>query len=193
MAFEKYYFNCSKEYLDSIHNDLFKEIEELIEGLPKRDTQAEVNKDIFWLLSEKNWAYDSRPAGIDKYPTDDLNLKNLCIDDIIAKNKRELCVTTQTIDAKWHSDFAKKFGDNLVQLEVQFGKVETMFKDFCGFRIAYYERRLSLGIEIVMYEPSKFFIKHKPSITGMAYFDIAKKTLPAIGLNCPIFLIGIKE
>jgi len=32
----------------------------------------------------------------------------------------------------------------LVQIEAQFGTVESMFKDFCGFRIAYYERRLAL-------------------------------------------------
>jgi len=27
----------------------------------------------------------------------------------------------------------------------------------------------------------------------MAYFDIAKNTLPAIGLECPVWLIGLKE
>jgi hypothetical protein len=90
-----------------------------------------------------------------------------------------------------HSDFAKLFDSKLVQVEVQFGKVESMFKDFCGFRIAYYEKRLALGIEIVMYEPSKYFAHRKNSISGMAYFDIAKRTLPAIGLDCPIWLIGI--
>jgi hypothetical protein len=31
------------------------------------------------------------------------------------------------------------------------------------------------------------------SISGMAYFDIAKKTLPAIGIDCPIWLIGMHE
>lgn len=68
-----------------------------------------------------------------------------------------------------------------------------MFKDFCGFRIAYYEKRLALGIEIVMSEPNKYFEHRKSAITGIAYFDIAAKTLPAIGLDCPIWLIGIEE
>jgi hypothetical protein len=68
-----------------------------------------------------------------------------------------------------------------------------MFKDFCGFSICRHERRLALGIEIVMCEPSKYFSHRRNATSGMAYFDIAKKTLPAIGLDCPIWLIGIRE
>ena len=74
---------------------------------------------------------------------------------------------------------------------MQFGKVEAMFKDFCGFRIARYERRLSLGIEVIMCDPGKYFAQRKQSVSGMAYFDIARKTLPAIDLDCPIWLLGI--
>jgi len=193
MMFETYYFNCSRQYIDLIHSGLFEEIEKIIAKLPKRNTQAEINRDLFWLLTERNWSYDSLPVGIEKFPPSDLNLLEINLNNLKAGNKRELCITSYTLDARWHADFAKHYGGKLVQLEAQFGKVESMFKDFCGFRIAYYERRLSLGIEIVMYEPRKYFIKHKLSITGMAYFDIAKKTLPAIGLDCPIFLIGIKD
>ena len=35
--------------------------------------------------------------------------------------------------------------------------------------------------------------KMKLSHIYQAYFDIAKRTLPAIGLDCPIWLIGVKE
>ena len=63
---------------------------------------------------------------------------------------RDQCLTSTTLNTKWHSDFARSFGSKLVQVEAQFGKVEAMFKDFCGFRIAYAERRLVLGIEIVL-------------------------------------------
>lgn len=66
-------------------------------------------------------------------------------------------------------------------------------KTFVGLRIAYYEKRIALGIEIVISEPNKYFSQRKESITGMAYLEIAKQTLPAIGLNCPIWLIGIYE
>jgi hypothetical protein len=68
-----------------------------------------------------------------------------------------------------------------------------MFKDFCGFSIARYERRMALGIEIVLCEPYKYFSHRKNAVGGMAYFEIAKSTLPAIGLDCPIWLVGIKE
>ena len=108
-------------------------------------------------------------------------------------NERKLCLTSTTLNPKWHCDYAKMFGTKLAQVEVQFGKVESMFKDFCGFRIARYEQRLSLGIELVICEPSKYFSHRKGAIGGMAYFEIAKSTLPAIGLDCPIWLIGIKE
>ncbi|MFZ2539497.1 MAG: hypothetical protein WAX04_11435, partial [Oscillospiraceae bacterium] len=57
---------------------------------------------------------------------------------------------SSTLKADWHSDFAKEYEPGIVQLEVQFGKVESMFKNFCGFRIAYAERRILLGIEIVI-------------------------------------------
>ena len=58
--------------------------------------------------------------------------------------------------------------------EVQFGKVESMFKDFCGFKIALYERRLALGIEIIMHEPGRYFAHRRTATSGMAYFDILK-------------------
>ena len=68
-----------------------------------------------------------------------------------------------------------------------------MFKDFCGFRIASFERRLSLGIEIVLSEPNIYFSHRKEAISGMAYFEESKSTLSAIGLECPIWLIGLIE
>ena len=48
------------------------------------------------------------------------------------------------------ADFAKVFEGKLVQVEAQFGKVKSMFKNFCGFKIAWQERTLALGIEIIM-------------------------------------------
>jgi hypothetical protein len=99
-------------------------------------------------------------------------------------NNRSLCVTSTTLDASWHSDFAKTYNSQLIQIEAQFGKVESMFKDFCGFRIARYEKRLALGIEIVLSEPSKYFSHRKNSIGGMAYFIIARnKAVSVPGRN----------
>ncbi len=189
---ESYFNNCSKEYIYSIDPSLYDEITQIIDKLPKRQKQEEINNDLFWLLTSKGWAYDTL-SNISDSPPNEIDAADFSKSSIAQNNKRSLCVTSTTLEASWHSDFAKLFASNLVQIEAQFGKVESMFKDFCGFRIARYERRLALGIEIVLCEPYKYFSHRKNAIGGMAYFDIAKSTLPAIGLDCPIWLVGIKE
>ena len=186
-----YFYNCSKEYISTISPSLHGEIGDAISNLPKRSTQSEVNRDLFWLLTSKGWSYDSLPAKLDQKPPSDLLSGLPTLDQIRGANNSDLCLTTTTLDAGWRADFAKSFGNGLVQIEAQFGKVEAMFKDFCGFQIAHFERRLALGIEIVMSDPGKYFAERKEATSGMAYFKIAKTTLPAIGLSCPIWLVGI--
>ncbi|MHB8156546.1 MAG: PDDEXK family nuclease [Desulfocucumaceae bacterium] len=180
MSCEHYFYNCSKGYVDSIDPGLYQEITGIINSLPISETQSEINRNLFFELTKKGWSYDSLPQGIKESSGK-------------VQNFRPLCVTSSNLGANWHADFAKVFDGRLVQIEAQFGKVESMFKDFCGFRIACFERRLALGIEIVLCEPYKYFAHRKNSVGGMAYFDIANKTLPAIGLECPIWLIGIKQ
>lgn len=191
MNFNNFNFNCSPQYIESISDGLQKEISESISALPKRKTQSEINIDLFWLLCSKGWNYDTVPAGTATIPPD-FGI-DLTLDENRKRNDRKQCLSSETIDAGWRSDFAKSFYGKLVQVEVQFGKVESMFKDFCGFQIAYAERRLALGIEIVMYRPMEYFAHRKNSVSGMAGFDIAQKTLSLIGLSCPIWLIGIRE
>jgi hypothetical protein len=192
MKQENFFFNCSKGYVDGLDPSLFAEISGVISQLPKRQTQEEINNDLFWLLTDKSWAFDTM-AGVTDYSPEGLEVKRASKESLKGRNNRSLCLTSTTLAASWHSDFAKAVGSGLVQLEAQFGKVESMFKDFCGFRIAYYERRLVLGIEIVLSEPSAYFAHRKNAVGGMAYFEIAKNTLPAIGLECPIWLIGMKD
>jgi hypothetical protein len=192
MRSENYFYNCSRQYLDSIISSLYDEIIKAISQLPKRNTQSELNADLFWLLSSKGWSYDSTPTGVNDTPPKNLFINETTLDDIKKNNVRDNCMTSTTLEAKWHSDFANIYNGKLVQLEVQFGKVESMFKDFCGFKIARHERRLELGIEIVMSDPVKYFSHRKGSVSGMAYYQIAQKTLPSIGFDCPIWLIGIK-
>jgi hypothetical protein len=192
MNHKSYFNNCSKEYVNSIDSSLFEEITEIISKLPKRQKQEDINNDLFWLLTSEGWSYDTL-ANISDSPPKEIGVADHSKAIVAKSNKRTLCITSTTLEASWHSDFAKLFGSNLVQIEAQFGKVESMFKDFCGFRIARYERRLALGIEIVLCEPYKYFSHRKNAIGGMAYFDIAKNTLPAIGLDCPIWLVGMKD
>jgi hypothetical protein len=192
MELMNYFYGCSREYLDSISPDLFPEIAGIVKGLPKRPTQSDINNDFFWLLTNKGWSYDTL-SNTTEIPPKGLELSGIDRAVLIGRNNRSLCVTSSTLDAAWHCDFAKAYAGKLVQIEVQFGKVESMFKDFCGFRIARYERRLALGIEIILTEPMKYFAHRQASIGGMAYFEIAHRTLPAIGLDCPIWLVGLCE
>ena len=187
-----YYYNCSPSYIDSISADLHTQIIETVEIMPKRSTQSEINFDMFWLLASIGWSYDSIPARISKEPDQCLGL-DCQLDQIKPKNDRSLCLTTETLENKWYADFAKQYDGGVVQIEAQFGKMEAMFKDFCGFRIVYAERRLALGIEIVMVDPGAYFAHRKNAVSGMARFKTAKDTLNAIGLNCPIWLVGIQD
>ena len=59
--------------------------------------------------------------------------------------------------------------------------------------MAHAECRLALGIEIILADLSGYFAHRKSAVSGMASFNIAKKTLATIGLDCPIWLIGIEE
>lgn len=177
MLIEYYFYNCSKEYIDSINSGLYTEIVSSVNSMPRQQTQSDINRYVFKQLTDQGWSYDSLPSGA----------------VTPASNNRSLCLTSSTLQANWHSDFAKQYDLGLVQVEVQFGKVESMFKDFCGFKMAYVEKRLALGIEITMSRPYEYFAHRKSSISGMAYFNIAKETLPLIGLGCPIWLIGIGE
>ena len=190
MNLESYYYNCSPEYINAIDCDLHDEIDAIIDLLPKRQTQSEINADLFWLLTNKDWYYDTVPHGYSRKPPEEFKIQK-SLQEIREWNDRSLCTTSTTLDTRWHADFAKTFdGMKLVQIEAQFGKVEAMFKDFCGFRIAYAERRLSLGIMIVLSDPMSYFAHRKSAIGGMASFHVAKDTLNVIGLDCPIWLVG---
>ena len=162
-----YFYNCSPEYIISIDANLYDQIITTIEQLPKRQTQSKINSDLFWYLTPDRWFYDSVPVGAKDNQPDGLR-KNISLHEIKNRNKRNQCLTSTTLNTRWHADFAKTFASKLIQIEAQFGKVEAMFKDFCGFRIAYSERRLALGIEIVLSNPNSYFAHRKHAIGGMA-------------------------
>ena len=192
MILQNYYYNCSPEFIYSVNNGLYDQIVAVISTLPKRNKQSEINSDLFWLLASYEWNYDTVPAGAGAETPDLFNV-DLTMEEIKQRNNRDLCQTSTTLETRWHSDFAKSFESKLVQIEAQFGKVEAMFKDFCGFRIAFAERRLALGIEIVLSDPNSYFSHRKRAPGGIASFDIAKNTMTKIGFDCPIWLIGIGE
>jgi hypothetical protein len=192
MKAESYYYNCSPSYIDSIAPDLQAQITETIEVMPKRSTQSEIDFDLFWLLTSIGWSFAKAPSGISAVPDECLGL-DCQLRDIKPLNLRRLCRTTETLDNHWYADFGKQFDAGIVQIETQFGKMEALFKELCGFRMAYAERRLALGIEIVMVNPGGYFARRKSAASGLARFKMAKDTLNTIGLDCPIWLVGIAE
>jgi len=192
MNSESYYYNCSPEYINSIDAELHDEITGVISLVPKRLKQSDINADLFCLFASKDWCYDTVPQGYNEIPHGEFGVTKT-VQEIKACNDRSLCQTSTTLNTKWHADFAKMYGSKLVQIEAQFGKVEAMFKDFCGFRIAYAEKRLALGIMIVLSDPMSYFAHRKSAIGGMASFNVAKDTLNVIGLDCPIWLVGVRE
>ena len=109
---EQYFYRCSKDYISSINCNLYNEVYEVVSTLPKRATQAEINKDFFWLLTSKGWSYDSKPAGLTDAAPPDLGLKNVNLP--IQHRDRSLCLSSMTLKADWHTDFAKTFADKLV-------------------------------------------------------------------------------
>ena len=192
MILHNYYYNCSPEYIYAIDNSLYDQIVTVISTVPKRDKQSEISSDLFWLLASYGWSYDTVPVGAGTETPDLFNV-DMTIDEIKQKNRRDICQTSTTLETRWHSDFAKSFNCGIVQIEAQFGKVGALFKDFCGFRIAFAERRLALGVEIVLSDPDTYFSDRKSSIGGIASFNVAKNTMTTISFDCPIWLIGIGE
>jgi hypothetical protein len=161
MNFQSCFHNGSPDYIDSIDSSLQGQITFVINQLPKRQPQSEIKSDLFWLLMANSWNFDSLPPGGSSTPPADLDLLS---DTGKPKrvNNRKLCRTSTTLQTIWHADFAKAFESKLVQVEAQFGKVEAMFNDFCGFRIAYAERWLAFGIEIFCQNLSSILPTEKP-------------------------------
>ncbi len=73
MQSQSYYYNYSPEYINSIDPYLHRQILTIVEALPKRQTQSEINSDLFWYLTSDGWLYDSIPTGTDGRQPDILN------------------------------------------------------------------------------------------------------------------------
>jgi hypothetical protein len=106
MKLESYYYNCSPEYINTIDPGLHAEIAAIIDLLPKRQKQTEINTDLFWLMTNKDWYYDTVPQGYSRKPPDEFGIAR-SLQEIREWNDRRLCTTSITLDTRWHADFAK--------------------------------------------------------------------------------------
>ena len=71
MKFESYFHNFSEKYLYSISQTLYEEVVSVVSKLPKRNTQSQINNDLFWLFTDKGWTFDTL-AGISEAPPSEL-------------------------------------------------------------------------------------------------------------------------
>jgi len=95
MILKNFYYNCSPEYIYLIDNSLYDQIVTVISTLPKRNTQSEINADLFWLLASYGWNYDVVPNEADAESFEPVEV-DLTLDEISQKNIRDLCQTSTT-------------------------------------------------------------------------------------------------
>jgi len=94
-----YYYNCSVGYIDAIDPQLHDEVCSIIRMLLKRETQAEINADLFWLFSSKDWCYDTVPAKTNPECPFELDIMQ-SMEIIKDRNLRDLCLTSSTLDTR---------------------------------------------------------------------------------------------
>ncbi|WP_319526190.1 hypothetical protein [uncultured Desulfosarcina sp.] len=176
MESQQQYFKCSPSYIDSIDSSLMPEIQEAVKRLPERKRAEETAIDLFWLLAGKGWSFSRVPRGISDRAPNELEIEDT-IDAIKDRNNSDLCISFANLDRGPKSDFAKSYGERrLVQIGYEIDNTEIMAQDFSKFRIAFAEKRLVLGIEMV----------------GISKLELSKDMLVALDLDCPIWIIGLK-
>ena len=97
MQYEHYYYNCSREYIDLINPNLFEELLNVLQNVPKLTTQAEINLHLHLSLIKRGWSYDTRPSGLKDISHELLNKYGEY--EIDAFNNRNLCLTSSTLRA----------------------------------------------------------------------------------------------
>jgi len=98
---QSYFYNCSPEYINSIDPDLYDQVIQTISQLPKRQTQSEINSDLFWYLTSDGWFYDSVPTGTDGRQTNPMKNLLLQIVQALVDNPEQVQINeiegTQTV------------------------------------------------------------------------------------------------
>ena len=87
MEFESYFYNCSEQYIQGISSDLTEEMRDVLMRLPKRDKQAEINQDLWWLLTSRSWSFDSCPPKLPDQPPELLGIQNLTKPEALRQNQ----------------------------------------------------------------------------------------------------------
>ena len=155
MRILSHYYKCSPEYLGSISPGIEKDVKQALDRLPTSKDFKNLSDNLTQILISEGWT-SSQASG------------------------SELCKTSSTIEIGTKSDFAKKFGTQMIQLEIQSYDLEEIASDLIKFRIAFAEKRIQAGIEVTIQNSDK-----------TDAFENVKDMLVKLDVDCPVWLIGI--
>ncbi len=97
-------------------------------------------------------------------------------------------LATNIVNSGLKADYRKKFGDLVIQAEVQFGNMSRWYSDVFKFQAAYSQAMIKLGLSVI---PSSSLARRIDS--NIVNFERAKKELPSaeLSLTLPILMIGL--
>ena len=83
-----------------------------------------------------------------------------------------------------YNDFARSLNDQIIHLNIAAQESEKLTVDFNNFQLAYAEKRIPFGIELVLMQSS--------DLDG-ACFGLGVELLSMLKFDCPIWLIGLRQ
>ena len=182
MNIQSYFYNCSWEYIDSIEPAFSSQIKDLFKKMPEAQDDNVLISNVFWMLASNGWSFSELPESISNDPPSGLKV-NFKLPEIKKKNSFDLCAASLKPDTPKYNDFAKSLNDQIIHLNVAVHESEKLTVDFTNFQLAYAEKRIPFGIELVPMQ--------SPDPDG-ACFDLGVELLSMLKFDCPIWLIGLR-
>ena len=182
MDIQSYFYNCSLEYIDSIDPTFSIELKDLFKKLAEAQDDKVLLANVFWMLASNGWSFSESSESISNYPPSGLKV-NFKLSEIKKQNSFDLCAASLKSDTPKYNDFAKTLNDQIIHLNIAARESEKLTVDFTNFQLAYAEKIIPLGIELVP--------MHSSDPDG-ACFDLGVELLSMLKFDCPTWLIGLR-
>jgi hypothetical protein len=182
MNIQSYFYNCSWEYIDSIEPTFSSQIKDLFKKMPEAQDDKVLITNVFWMLASNGWSFSELPVTISNDPPSGLKV-NFKLSEIKKQNSFDLCAASLKPDTPKYNDFAKSLNDQIIHLNIAAQESEKLTVDFTNFQLAYAEKRIPFGIELLSMQSSD---------PDGACFDLGVELLSMLKFDCPIWLIGLR-
>jgi hypothetical protein len=182
MNIQSYLYNCPREYIDSIDPTFSIQIKDLVKKLPEAQDDKALIANVFWMLASNGWSFSELPESISNDPPSGLKV-NFKLSEIKKQNSFDLCAASLKPDTPKYNDFAKSLNDQIIHLNIAAQESEKLTVDFTNFQLAYAEKRIPFGIELLSMQSSD---------PDGACFDLGVELLSMLKFDCPIWLIGLR-